>query len=71
LRAGQFVHPDGPHVTLLRTPGGCRRFTLETLKVIALSSYRHGWFSMDKLKLTVRELLVAAHRATREYDIPG
>ena len=38
---------------------------------IALSSYRHGWFSMDKLKSIYRELLMAAHRETGEYKIPG
>jgi hypothetical protein len=27
------------------------------LEDVALSSYRHGWFSMDELKSTVRELL--------------
>lgn len=41
------------------------------LEDIALSSYRHGWFPMDKLKFTYRELLLAAHRDTGEYKIPG
>jgi hypothetical protein len=35
----------------------------------ALSSYRQGWFSMDELKFTFRELVMAAHRATGEYEI--
>ena len=30
--------------------GGYRRFTLAMLEDIALSSYRHHWFSMNKLK---------------------
>jgi hypothetical protein len=37
---------------------------------IALSSYRHGWFRMDELKSTYRQLLIAAHRDTGEYKIP-
>jgi hypothetical protein len=40
------------------------------LKEVALSSHRRGWFSMDELKSTIRELLVAAHE-TGEYEIPG
>jgi hypothetical protein len=50
LRAGQFMLPDGTKVEPRRTAGGYRRFTLAMLEDIALSSYRHGWFSMDKLK---------------------
>jgi hypothetical protein len=38
---------------------------------IALSSYRHGWLSMDKLRFIYRELLIAAHRETGEYKIPS
>jgi hypothetical protein len=71
LRAGQFVLPDGTVVRPLRTPGGYRRFTTGMLKDIALSSYRNHWFSMDNLKSTYRELLVAAHRETGEYKIPS
>jgi len=41
------------------------------LEDIALSSYRHHWFSMNKLKSTYRELLIAAHRDTGEYKIPS
>jgi hypothetical protein len=41
------------------------------LEDIALISANHGWFSMEKLKFTYRELLIAAHRATGEYKIPG
>ena len=37
---------------------------------IALSSYRHGWFSKDKLKSTF-ELLIAAHHDAGEYKIPS
>jgi hypothetical protein len=71
LREDQFNRLDGTTVQPLRTPGGYRRFTLAMLEDIALSSYRHHWFSMEKLKSTYRELLVAAHRATGEYKIPG
>jgi hypothetical protein len=41
------------------------------LEDIALSSYRRRWFSMNKLKSTYGELLIAAHRETGEYTIPG
>jgi hypothetical protein len=71
VRKDQFVLVDGTTVQPLRTPGGYRRFTLPMLEDIALSSYRHGWFSMDKLKFIYRELLIAAHRAIGEYKIPG
>jgi hypothetical protein len=71
LRGGQFVLPDGAVVRPLRTAGGYRRFTLAMLEEIALSSYRNHWFSMGHLKSTYRELLVAAHRDTGEYKIPG
>ena len=40
------------------------------LEDIAMSSYRHGWFSMDKLKFAFRELAMAAYRDTGEYEIP-
>ena len=71
LRQDQFIRPNGTTVQPLRTQGGYRRFTLAMLEDIALSSYRHHWFSMDKLKFTYRELLIAAHRDTGEYKIPG
>jgi hypothetical protein len=71
VRNDQFVLRDGSVVRPLRTPGGYRRFTTAMLRDIALSSYRHGWFSMDALTSTYRELLIAAHRATGEYKIPG
>jgi hypothetical protein len=41
------------------------------LEDIALSSYRNHWFSMGRLKFTYREVLIAAHRETGEYKIPG
>jgi hypothetical protein len=69
LRDNKFTLPDGAKVEPRRTAGGYRRFTLAMLEDIALSSYRHGWFSMEKLKLTYRELLIAAHRDTGEYKI--
>jgi hypothetical protein len=71
VRKGEFVLRDGTTVQPLRTPGGYRRFTLAMLEDVALSSHRNGWFSMDELKSTIRELLVAAHRETREYEIRG
>jgi hypothetical protein len=71
VRKDQFVLVDGTTVQPLRTPGGYRRFTLAMLEDIALSSYRHGWFPMEKLKFIYRELLMAAHRETGEYKIPG
>jgi hypothetical protein len=71
LRKGQFVLPDGTAVQPLRTQGGYRRFTLAMLEDIALSSYRHHWFSMNKLKSTYGELLMAAHRETGKYKIPS
>ena len=71
LRKGQFVLPDGTTVQPKRTPGGYRRVTLAMLEDIALSSYRHYWFSMEKLKFTYRELLIAAHRETGDYKIPS
>ena len=41
------------------------------LKDIALSSYRNGWFSMKTVRSAFRELAMAAHRETGEYNIPG
>ena len=69
LREGQFVHPDGTQVTPLRTAGGYRRFTLAMLRDIAVSSVNQGWFSLEELKFTLRELLMAAHRETGEYEL--
>jgi hypothetical protein len=71
LRQDQFIRPDGTTVQPLRTQGGYRRFTLAILEDIALSSYRHHWFSMNKLKSTYGELLMAAHRETGKYKIPS
>jgi hypothetical protein len=68
LRNGDFVLPDGSVLQPVRTPGGYRRFTLEALKDITLSSYRHGWFSMDKLKCTFRELAMAVYGDTGEPE---
>jgi hypothetical protein len=70
VRKEQFVLPDGTVVQPLRTSGGYRRFTLAMLEDIALSSYRQHWFSMEKLKSTYRELLVAAYREIGECKIP-
>jgi hypothetical protein len=71
LRAGQFMLPDGTTVQPRRTPGGYRRFTLAMLRDIATCSYRHSWFTMDALKLVLRELLIATHRETGEYKVPS
>ena len=71
LRAGEFTLPDGTTVQPLRTGGGYRRFTLVMLKDMALSSYRHGWFTMDALKLAFRELAMAVYDNTGEYQTPG
>jgi hypothetical protein len=71
VRQGQFVRRNGTVIQPLRTPGGYRRFTLRMLEEITLSCYRHRWFSMHKIKSIYRELLIAAHRETGEYKIPG
>jgi hypothetical protein len=70
VRHGEFTLPDGTVVQPLRTPGGYRRFTLEMLKEITLSCYRHGWFSMNKLRSVFRELAIAVYGDTGEYRIP-
>jgi hypothetical protein len=67
LREDKFIRPDGTTVQPLRRQGGYRQFTLAMLEGIALSSYRHHWFSMTKLKWTYCELLMAAYRQTGEY----
>ena len=69
IRNGEFTLPDGTILQPLRTPGGYRRFTLEMLKEIALSSYRHGWFSMNKLRSVFRELAIAVYGDNGEYGI--
>jgi hypothetical protein len=64
VRAGQFTNPDGSVLQPLRTPGGYRRFRQSTLRDIALCCYRHRWFTMDALKLVLRELAIAAYGDT-------
>jgi hypothetical protein len=71
VRAGQFTLPDGAKIEPRRTAGGYRRFTIAMLEDVALSSYRHGWFPMAKLKSIYRDLLIAAYRETGEYKIPS
>jgi hypothetical protein len=71
VRKGQFVLVDGTTVQPLRTAGGYRRFSLPMLEDIALIGYRSGWFSMDELTSTYRELLIAAHRVTGQCKIPS
>jgi hypothetical protein len=70
LQEGRFTHLDGDPVEPRRTAGGYRRFTLTMLQDIALCSYRHGWFSMQKLKSVYAELLKAAYRDTGVAEIP-
>jgi hypothetical protein len=69
VRNDEFVLRDGTTVQPSRTPGGYRRFTLAMLKDVALSSHRRGWFSLDELRSTIRELLMAAHRETGKCEI--
>lgn len=69
VRNGEFALPDGTVLQPLRTRGGYRRFDLELLKEIALSCYRHGWFSMNKLRSTFRDLAVAVYGDNGEYRI--
>ena len=64
VRGGQFILPDGTIVRPLRTPGGYRRFTTAMLADIALSSYRHGWFPMEKLRSVLGELAMATYGDT-------
>ena len=71
VRGGQFTNADGSVLQPLRTPGGYRRFRQSTLRDIALCCYRHRWFTMDALKLVLRELAMAAYRDTGEYKIPS
>ena len=71
VRKEQFVLRDGTVARPLWTPGGYLRFTLAVLEDIALSSYRHGWFSMDTLKFIYRKLLMVVHRDTGDYEIPS
>jgi hypothetical protein len=63
--------PDGTTVQPLRTQGGYRRFSVGMLVDIATCSYRNSWFTMNALKLVLRELAMATHRDTGEYKIPG
>jgi hypothetical protein len=69
LRKEQFVLPDGTKVRPLRTPGGYRRFTLEMLKDVALSSYRRGWHSFGELKSTFYRLAMDAYGDTGGREI--
>ena len=71
LQAGQFIRTDGTTVQPRRTARGYRRFTLAMLQDIAVICTNQGWFSLDELKFTLRELLMAAHRETGEYKIPS
>jgi hypothetical protein len=41
------------------------------LKDIAVSSYRHGWFSMDELKSIFYLLAMDAYGGTDECKTPG
>jgi hypothetical protein len=70
LRDNKFTVPDGTKVEPRRTAGRYRRFTLAMVEAIALSCCRRRWLSMEKLKSTYCELLMAAYRQTGEYKIP-
>jgi len=70
LREGRFTHLDGTPIEPQRTAGGYRRFSLAMLEDIAMCCYRYGWFSMNKLKSTISDLLRAAYRDTGVADIP-
>ena len=71
LRAGQFMLPDGTTVQPLRTPGGYRRFTPAMLGDISFCCYRNRWFTMNALKLVLRELAIANYHDTGEHKIPS
>jgi hypothetical protein len=70
LRDNKFTLPDGTRLSRgerqVATGASPWRFW-RTL----LSCYRHGLFPTEKLRFTYRELLLAAHRETGEYKIPG
>jgi hypothetical protein len=70
LRENRFTLLDGTPIEPQRTAGGYRRFTLAMLEDIALCSYRHGWFSMPKLRSVYIELLKAAYQDTGVATIP-
>jgi len=71
VRNDEFILPDGTPVRPLRTPGGYRRFTPAMLGDISLCCYRNRWFTMDALKLVLRELAIASYHDTGEHKIPG
>ena len=71
VRHGEFTLPDGTVVEPLRTPGRYRRFTLEMLKDVTLSSYRHGWFSFGELKSIFYKLAMDAYGDADEGRDPG
>jgi hypothetical protein len=70
LRDGTFTRLDGSPIEPQRTGGGYRRFTLAMLEDLALCSYRHGSFSMKKLKYVYTDLLKAAYADTGVAKIP-
>lgn len=59
VRNCEFTQPDGSVVQPLRSPGGYRYFTVETLRDIAACCYRHRWFSFEELKTVIRALALA------------
>jgi hypothetical protein len=70
LRKGWFTHVDGTEIQPLRTPGHYRRFTVSTLKDIAMCCYRHGWFRWDALNLVLHDLALAAYRDSGGGKLP-
>jgi len=68
----KFVLPDGTKIEPRRTAGGYRRFSLAMLEDIALSCYRHGWFSMEKLTSAFREVAMChppRHRRVQDPEL--
>ncbi len=70
LREGQFSLPDGRTVKPMRTSGGYRRFSLAMVRDIAVCSTNAGLFSLEELKSTLRNLLVAAQQQMGTCKIP-
>ena len=68
LRAAQFVLPDGTTVQPSRTPGGYRRFTLQTLRDIIVASTRQGWFSVEDTRFALRAVITASYRETGGFQ---
>ena len=66
VRGGQFANPDGSVCSRCERRAGTDALRQSTLRDIALCCYRHRWFTMDALKLVLRELAMAAYGDTAE-----